>query len=356
MNDTEDGLKAGNAPWPVNQWYVAAYSHEVTRKPMQRWLLGQPVVLYRTEAGAPAALFDRCPHRGLRLSAGSLVGDEVQCTYHGFRFGTDGRCTAIPSGGPIAPRMRVASFPVVESWQFVWIWMGTPELADPALVPDIGRFGFGRTGWYDEPSGLLPIKANYLMPFENLLDASHISFLHHGLIDAGTIAMQPFTMEQDGPRLRVVRAIENEPISPLTAKTFGFDCDQVNRRIIADAVVPSLCGIRVEIVPSNTPDAEPQVNQLIVGITPQSANASYEFTAVAQSFPFANPNRENDVKNLLMEDVLAMEDIQRLFDELGPERSVELSVKSDAAAMRMRQLVAQMLATERGATAAASPS
>jgi vanillate O-demethylase monooxygenase subunit len=356
MSKQHHAVKAGDADFPRRQWYVGAYSHEVTRAPMQRWLLGQPVVFYRLANGDPVALFDRCPHRGLRLSAGSLVGDEIQCTYHGLRFARDGHCTAIPSGGPVSPRMRVASYPVVERWKWIWIWMGERELADPALVPDIERFGFGREGWFDEPSGLLPLKANYLLPFENLLDASHISFLHHGLIDAGNVAMLPFSLEQEGAYLRVVREITQEPISPLTMKTFGFQCDRVNRRIIADATVPNLCGIRVEIAPSDAVDAAPRVNQLIVGITPQSPSSTLEFTAVAQSFPFENPNREEDVRNLLMEDVVAMEDIQRLFDQLGPERSIELSVRSDAPAMRMRQLVEQMLGAEHRLSPAGAPS
>jgi vanillate O-demethylase monooxygenase subunit len=348
-----DAIKAGNADFPRRQWYVGAYSHEVSRQPMVRWLLDEPVVFYRLGNGDPVALFDRCPHRGLRLSAGTLVGDEIQCTYHGLRFARDGRCTAIPSGGPLSPRLRVTSHPVVERWKWIWIWMGEPELADPALIPDIGQFGFGNPDWFDEPSGLLSLKANYLLPFENLLDASHISFLHHGLIDAGNVATLPFTLEQQGPSLRVVRAIEQEPISPLTAKTFGFDCDRVNRKIIADATVPNLCGIRVEITPAGDGGKTAQVNQLIVGITPQTRSTTLEFTAVAQSFPFANPNREEDVRNLLMEDVVAMEEIQQLFDRLGPERSIELSVRSDEPAMRMRRLVSQMLDAERGISPAA---
>ena len=356
MSSDTETIKAGDAAFPLDQWYVCAYSHEVTTTPMHRWILGQPVVLYRLENGDPVALFDRCPHRGLRLSAGRVVGDEIQCTYHGLRFARDGHCTVIPSGGPVSPRMRVASYPIAERWKWLWIWMGRPDLADPALIPDVTRFGFGADGWFDEPSGLLPLKANYVLPFENLLDASHISFLHHGLIDSGSVAMLPFTLEQQGAELRVVRAITDEPISPLTMKTFGFECDRVNRRIIADAIVPSLCGIRVEITPADDASASPRVNQLLVGITPQSTSTTLEFTAVAQSFPFENPNREEDVRNLLMEDVVAMEDIQQLFDKLGPEQSIELSVRSDGPAMRMRELIERMLAGERTVSRAASPS
>src|SRR5580693_8507636 len=79
-----------------NYWYVAATDSEVGRKPLSRMILGEPIVFYRTEDGAPVALEDRCAHRHLPLSMGKLVGDVLQCHYHGLRFATDGRCVGIP--------------------------------------------------------------------------------------------------------------------------------------------------------------------------------------------------------------------------------------------------------------------
>lgn len=338
---------AGNAEAPRNQWYVAAYSSELGRSPLQRWILGDPVVMFRTEAGAPVALFDRCPHRGLRLSAGSLQGDTIQCTYHGMRFAADGKCVLIPSGSPISERMCVRSYPMVEQWQWLWIWPGDPALADPALIPAIEPFGFGKDGWFHETSAMLPVASNYLLPFENLLDASHISFLHHGSIGSGDVASQSHRTEQDGNWLRVIREVPNEPISPLTMKTFGFETDRAHRTITADAHVPNLCGIRVDLAPADRPTETAMTNQLLVAITPATRNSCHEFTGVAQTFPFTNPDREEDVRSLLMEDVVAMEEIQRLIDQLGPERCEEVSVGCDASAMRMRRMVAQMLASER---------
>lgn len=337
---------AGDADYPRNQWYVAAYSHELDQGPLQRWLLDTPVLLYRAESGTPVALFDRCPHRGLRLSAGSIIGETIQCAYHGMRFDREGACVDVPSGGPISSRMCVASYPIVEQWRWLWIWMGEPELANPDAVPNLGDFGFGRDGWYDEPSGLLPVAANYLLPFENLLDASHISFLHHGLIDSGDVATMPFEIEQRGDWMKVIRHIPDEFVSPLTRATFATETERADRTITADAHAPNLCGIRVDLQPVGSAADEIRTNQLMVGITPASRTRSYQFTAVAQNFPFLNPNREEDVRNLLMEDVAAMEDIQRLMDRLDPADRVEVSVNADTAAMRMRKHIERMLLTE----------
>jgi phenylpropionate dioxygenase-like ring-hydroxylating dioxygenase large terminal subunit len=79
-----------------NSWYVAAWDREVTRAPLARVFLDQPVVLYRKEDGTPVALEDRCCHRQLPLSMGKVEGDELRCGYHGLKFDSAGRCVEIP--------------------------------------------------------------------------------------------------------------------------------------------------------------------------------------------------------------------------------------------------------------------
>jgi phenylpropionate dioxygenase-like ring-hydroxylating dioxygenase large terminal subunit len=80
-------LTPGEAEAPRNAWYVVAFSDEVGRVPRSRAIMGDPVVLYRRENGTPVALFDCCPHRGMRLSnGGKLLDDSIQCNYHGLEF------------------------------------------------------------------------------------------------------------------------------------------------------------------------------------------------------------------------------------------------------------------------------
>src|SRR5690625_4474799 len=143
------------------------------------------MVFYRTEDGNPAALFDRCPHRGMPLSLGTVLKDTLQCKYHGIEFTSEGACARIPSGGAISPKMCVQSFPVAEVWDWLWVWPGDPSLADPSLIPDLETMGFGAPGFYSNVGPMLSVNANYLLTFENFLDASHISFLHDGKIDTG---------------------------------------------------------------------------------------------------------------------------------------------------------------------------
>src|SRR4051794_3341787 len=98
-----------------NHWYVAASASDITRTPLGRIILNEPVVFFRTADGTPVALEDRCPHRRLPLSMGKLVGDDVlQCHYHGLRFDSTGACVRVPGQDAIPATARVKKYPVVE--------------------------------------------------------------------------------------------------------------------------------------------------------------------------------------------------------------------------------------------------
>ncbi|HZD63953.1 MAG TPA: Rieske 2Fe-2S domain-containing protein, partial [Xanthobacteraceae bacterium] len=112
-----------------NYWYVAATDSEIERKPLGRIILGEPIVFYRLEDGTPVALEDRCAHRHLPLSMGKLVGDTLQCHYHGLRYDQTGTCVRVPGQDLIPRSARVRSYPVVERYHWLWIWMGDPALA-----------------------------------------------------------------------------------------------------------------------------------------------------------------------------------------------------------------------------------
>ena len=162
-----------------NFWYVAAYDHEIGREPLGRMILGEPVVFFRKEDGAPVAFEDRCAHRHLPLSMGKLVGDTLQCRYHGLRYDVSGACVKVPGQDTIPPAARVKTYPVVERYRWLWIWMGDPALADPAGITDFH--------WLDDPSWgakgqYLHVKANWQLIVDNLLDLTRLAFVHETTI------------------------------------------------------------------------------------------------------------------------------------------------------------------------------
>ena len=164
-----------------NCWYVAAWDHELEDGFLARTILDEPVVLFRGADGAPRALEDRCCHRSMPLSRGRLLEDSVQCGYHGLEFAFDGRCVKVPGQSTIPPGARVRAWPVVERWRWVWIWMGDPDAADPGLIPDYH--------WNDDPEwtsygDVYHVAGDYRLMNDNLLDLSHIQFLHVNTLGA----------------------------------------------------------------------------------------------------------------------------------------------------------------------------
>ncbi len=129
-------------------WYFAALARDVKPASLKRYeIMGEPVLIGRTRAGAVYGMRDICPHRAAPLSAGRLVerpgeGETVECPYHGWRFRPDGVCAAIPSlvedQAFDVDRIRVRSYPVRESQGMVFVWMSAdPRGSEPDHEPPV---------------------------------------------------------------------------------------------------------------------------------------------------------------------------------------------------------------------------
>lgn len=171
----------------LDAWYIACQSKDLPRaEPIARTMLGIPVVLFRGDDGAPGALLDRCPHRNVPLSLGSVKQGALVCAYHGWRFACDGALQAIP-GLPIVseselsmPGRRCASFPTREQDGYVWVWL------QPSVAPTSSPFDFEQTRWrgYTTVRWDSDIEGTLHSTLENILDVPHTSFLHGGLFRA----------------------------------------------------------------------------------------------------------------------------------------------------------------------------
>ena len=178
-------------PHPLNAWYAAAWDHEVSsKKPLARTIAKRPLALYRTSDGRPVALADACWHRLGPLSMGKLIGrDEIQCPYHGLRFNASGRCTAMPAQDTINPSAMVPSFPAVERYRYVWVWLGDMTLADPDLIPDMSQMDSPE--WAGD--GLtIHAQCNYQLVLDNLMDLTHEEFVHGSSIGQEELSESEF--------------------------------------------------------------------------------------------------------------------------------------------------------------------
>lgn len=166
-----------------NAWYVAAWSRDLEpNKPFGISILGEPVVLYRTESGRAVALEDRCVHRLAPLSLGRCEGERLRCMYHGLLFDPDGKVAEIPGQDLIPAQARVRSYPVTDRHSWIWVWMGDPARADESLIPP--AVGLDDPDWI-LGHGHLDYEAEARLINDNLLDFSHLTYVHANSFGAG---------------------------------------------------------------------------------------------------------------------------------------------------------------------------
>ncbi|CAN5773347.1 aromatic ring-hydroxylating dioxygenase subunit alpha [soil metagenome] len=191
-----------------NVWYMAAWAHEVTDKPLARRIVDVALVFFRTPAGELSALEDRCCHRGLPLSMGKLVGNALQCGYHGLCFDSRGQCVAVPGQDTIPINAKVRSYPVFEQDAVVWIWMGDPALADPASIVRFERHNDPHWNWRGER---FSYRANHHLLYDNLLDLTHVGLVHPNTIggSAAEHSGAEMRVERDGMSVKGVRWMRN---------------------------------------------------------------------------------------------------------------------------------------------------
>src|SRR5579862_1513006 len=223
----QDALKEAPMEALKNQWYAAAFSHELKEAPLGRVFLNQPVVLYRKTDGTPVALEDRCCHRRAPLSAGKIEGDNLRCGYHGFLYDAAGAAIWAPGQDRLPPGARVRSYPVVESHGWIWIWPGDPARADASAAPSYDKYDDPHWATYDE---LIPMKSNYFLVVDNLLDLSHLPFLHAATIGSPEDTNPKLSWERGADwvkGVRVARGLSPSPRNLLEGLDFRFDRTQI---------------------------------------------------------------------------------------------------------------------------------
>ncbi|MGG5870816.1 Rieske 2Fe-2S domain-containing protein [Pseudomonas peli] len=208
--------------FPLNQWYVAGFAWELTDTPLARTLLGHPLVLFRTADGQVAALEDRCCHRALPLSKGTLEEQGVRCGYHGLLFGADGKCLEVPGQTKVPGKALVKAYKVREQDQIIWLWYGRDEQAEPSSEPpsyphhSSGQYLFGGDVYhYDAPWQLI---------HDNLLDLSHLGYVHlHTIGGNARIHMNAqMQVTGDDESVKVVRYMPDSEPPPTYTAAYPF--------------------------------------------------------------------------------------------------------------------------------------
>ncbi|MEE3716719.1 aromatic ring-hydroxylating dioxygenase subunit alpha [Tumidithrix elongata RA019] len=163
-----------------NFWYAVEFSNLITHKPKRIEVLGEELVIYRTDGDKIVALRDRCVHRGSTLSNGWLDRGCIVCPYHGWQYQADGTCVKIPANPPnlgIPLKAKVKAYPVQEKYGWVWVFMGDPQRLQQTSIPELEHLNDPTLARIE---GDFHWSANYERVLENSLDIAHAPFVHAG--------------------------------------------------------------------------------------------------------------------------------------------------------------------------------
>jgi phenylpropionate dioxygenase-like ring-hydroxylating dioxygenase large terminal subunit len=332
-------------------WYAAAWSREITAKPLARRILGRPVALFRTESGQAAALEDCCPHRMAPLSLGEVAGETLRCGYHGLRFDCTGACVEIPGQVGIPPRARVRAYPVVERWGFAWIWMGDPAAADPATIPPLP--------WMSAPDwtytgGTIVYHCSYVLLLDNLIDLSHTTFVHRQTIGTDDVARTPITTTAGPARVLVERYMNDTDPSVLYVRAGGFT-GKVDRWQRIEYTPPANVVIDAGAVPAGTNDKSRGIDTRIVNIiTPESEASTFHFWAFVRNFKLDDAELDDFIERAIVqtfnEDKVLIDGQQRNVAERPGQRMLDNN--ADTGVVQVRRIVERLMREQAAAGAA----
>lgn len=344
-----------------NAWYVAAWDHEVTAGCLLgRILLNEPVVLYRARDGRVVALEDRCCHRHYPLHEGTLTDDGLQCRYHGFTYDGTGRCVRIPGESSVPDGVRVKTYPVVERYRWIWVWMGDPARADESAIVDFH--------WLDDPrwrarGTMFYVKSSYELILENLLDLTHLTFLHQATIgNYATAEKAEVTTHPTEHDVTVARWMIDSPPPPTYVKAGGFTTN-IDRWQFINFTPP--CFVRLDVGGLPTGQgararkttvfaAEGQLGDGIEmrnlnAFTPETEKTTHYFWAQAHNFLLDEPQVTDmlfdQIDVTFHEDWEVFETQQRSID-LAPQ-APRVNVRADAGQIQGIRLLRKKIEDER---------
>ena len=345
-------------PFLRNQWYTAATSTELGAKPLPRTICNEPLVIFRGEDGTAAVLTDRCPHRKAPLSSGEVIGSDIQCGYHGIRFAASGACTHVPGNVPVGRDFRARCFPAREVHGLIFVWLGEASLADPALIPDFGEnVKPGWTGVY----GMLYVKANYQLLIDNILDLTHVVFVHKTTLAGSGVAETPLHVEIDGDVVRAQRLMHNVDTAPIYKAARNLH-GKIDRWQFLEFRPPIYARITLGAreAGSDLPFGTP-THVVLNSFTPETERTTHYFWSTVRSWGLDDANVSKTYKDMtdlaFAEDARIVEAQQRLIDS-DPSGTPLVSLAFDRAGLAARRIIKRKLEAEAQAavrTVKASP-
>ena len=332
---------------PREAWYVAAFAYEVKRELLSRWILNEPVVLYRTEEGHPVAVGGRCPHRHFPLGKGRLKGDNITCGYHGITFGPDGKCVKIPSQNAVPSSYKIPSYPLVEHGLWLFIWMGDKAKADVGLLPNLAEIGISDDAMVAKPLFVEHVAGRYMLLNDNLMDLSHLGFLHGTSIgNPDYAAAEEVLVEKPGFISSRRNVTDHDP--PPFIEHLGYRPGKIDRLSGMDFYLPGFHAgideIRYAASDPVSPGKIVKSSRVYHAVTPATLTTCNYFFGMASDGSYVESMREY-LRPVIQEDKFATEEIEKILTVVG-ESPPELLLRSDRNAVRGRRMMQAMIDAE----------
>ncbi len=338
------------AKFAIKHWYAAAWATEIGDTPFARRILDQPVVFFRQADGSVAALIDRCPHRLVPLSMGVCVNGRIRCGYHGMEFDASGQCVHIPAQDMIPAKARTRSFPVIERYGLIWLWMGEADEANEALMPKVEHHG--ETGWDLIDGGYQHHPSNFLNIVENLMDPAHTTFVHKQTIGDPLAKDAPVQMERSDNHVVAFKWLKHTDPSPNDRRIRDFGDSKVDRGQYFYFYPPSMSRVEILVVQSGQEYTEENLNQGLRTysykfLTPETGGSTHFFWLHVRNYLIGNQEWADKLRGILEFTYLEDRDIemamQKSQDELGVRQITGLEIdRAPMIAVRMIQRMAEI--------------
>lgn len=336
-----------------NCWYIVAFAKDLPiGTPLARRVCDQPIVVFRTEDGTPAALEDRCSHRAMPLSAGGhCSGSTIRCPYHGIEFRNDGVCVNVPGQTTIPPAASIRAYPIVEQDSLIWIWPGEADKADASLIP---AYEFHNDPDWVWDRLVFEFDASADLVIDNLMDMSHITFVHDAVIngDPSAHTNAQMTVERTNRGVQVIRHMaDSEP--PPQYQMGGAFKGRIDRWQEFE-FVPGMTRFWTGGTDAGTGAFEGRREggvQLrhVHAITPKGPQSCYYHMSLARNFKLDDPEltaklMEGARVTIYVEDRPIIEAQQaRILED--PDRPF-VDIRADAGGLQVRRLLKRLMAEE----------
>jgi vanillate O-demethylase monooxygenase subunit len=330
-----------------DHWYAVAWDHDIKHAAFARTVCGEPIVFYRQTTGGLCAFEDCCPHRLLPLSLGYVKGDHLVCKYHGLEFDSCGECVWMPGQQGVHREATIRSYPVAERHRFVWVWIGSPELADENKIPEMPWCS--DRNWVFEGS-TYHIKCNFQLLVDNLMDLSHETYVHPTSIGQHEIVEAPIKTTSDENSVTVTRWMYNIDPPPFWAANLRSrqKCD---RWQICHFSLPANVMIDVGVALAGTGAPQGDRSKGVTGIvvnlmTPETETTTWYHWGMVRNFQVEDRGltfRIRDAQASVFAEDMEILDAQQQNILRRPERKL-LDLKIDSGGVYARRIIAQELA------------